>query len=137
MTNGEWATIKRVKGPSVRAVFYVEIACLAAIGVLLLTFLVIAFATDVPFDRPLPISLLALMAALFVGLLLLIELTKKMAAREMAAGYTTSVVGFTHVQQIDPGTGVVVREAGKPLLNHEERREQARRVKQFKQANAE
>jgi hypothetical protein len=137
VTDGEWVTIERVKGLSVRAIFCVEIASLAAIGVLLLTFLVIAFATDVPLDQPLAISVLALMVALFVGVFLLVELTKKMAAKEIAAGYTTSVVGFTHVRQIDPATGVVIREAGMPLLDPEQRREQALRVKQFKRSNAE
>jgi len=97
----------------------------------------VQIATGVGFKEPLAVAVFIIIAVQFLLIFpVLYHLNKRQVERELASGYTTSTVGFTHLPQIDPYTGLVLRLAGQALMSPEQKSEQRRRVQQFRSASA-
>ena len=67
-------------------------------------------------------------ASLMLGFIMIFVMDKQMK-REFSQGYTTSRIGYPHLEQVDEGTGLIVRAAGEPLLTGQERRARVRAFK--------
>lgn len=51
--------------------------------------------------------------------------------RELARGYTCSPIDYVNAAQIDPRTGVVIRDPGEPLLSKDERAQRVARAREW------
>jgi len=131
-SDDEWVTFERVPGPSARWYFRASATGVVS-GFLLVGGVVFYQVTHrAGFSEVIPNIVLVLIFALLPASYLLAKLLTRKTRMERSAGYTTSTIGWTDLPQIDPATGVVVRRAGRPLLNFEEKADARRRVAAFK-----
>lgn len=130
----EWSRIEPVPGPSAHGYFVCAMTCVFGAFVLVGAFTLVQIATRAGFSQLIPNVMFVTIFALVPTSFLFVRLLRQKTAKERAAGYTTSVMGWTDLPQIDRATGLVVRAAGQPLLNFEEKKKQAERVLGYKRS---
>jgi hypothetical protein len=116
-------SVDRVRGPSSFAWFRLTM-------VLLLTWVVLGVATLIAtLSRPgspdagwflLYFVLLGAWVVLLVVLFVTVAGSRIQSARELRSGYTDAINTNANAAQIDPRTGVVIREPGAPFLTKDE-----------------
>ena len=123
-----------LQGPSLYALRPVVIGWLVVFAIALVTVLADAAHMGTRASQPTLNAFTAVWGvAIGIGLLgaLLGIVAKVRSEAERAAGYTTTPFGFPEVDLVDPRTGIVLRNAGEPLLDKRtflDRRRQARLV---------
>ena len=135
MKDAIWTRIEPVPGRSAHQHFVTLMACVVGGSALVGVSILVQLATRAGFSQLLPNLLLATICALVPISFLFVRLLKNRTAEERSAGYTTSVMGWTDLPQIDHRTGIVIRAAGQPLLNFEQKKEQARRVESYRRSS--
>lgn len=74
------------------------------------------------FLHPVVLALLAIFVAAAIVAIVSFMVGLGQVAKEHRAGYTTSPSGWFEFDQVDPRTGVVIRQAGEPKLSRQESR---------------
>ncbi|TFC05049.1 hypothetical protein E3O42_04125 [Cryobacterium adonitolivorans] len=129
MNNIQMRTRERVPGLSMRRL-WIWAVCLGALSLAAAIATVVAIiVTQSTFNSPVVATLAAIFAG-SMGLSFLLMYYVGLAVKaEIAVGYTTSRLGYPHVELVDESTSLVVRSAGEPLISREEYR---RRVQAYR-----
>ncbi|GAA2227055.1 hypothetical protein N1031_03325 [Herbiconiux moechotypicola] len=115
--------VKQVPGLSSIAWYRLMIVGIVIVAIFLaLAMLAIVSGKVVIQNNPLALAALAT-TGFGVGLVwFAVNRLEKKVKSEIANGYTTSPVGYFHLDEVDPRTGYVIREAGTPRLSPATRR---------------
>lgn len=113
--NGNWGAV-RVPGCTARTLRWSLVSCA------IVTFVSGAIAVALSFVNLWPISM-AIVVTCWISCELLARSYKRRLKDEVRAGYTTHESLYPQVVQRDPRTGIVIRDAGEPLLSSKVRRE--------------
>ena len=118
----EMRTRTRIRGLSMRTLGLSGFACAGLAATATTSTLVVMAVTRELFENPWVAGLAGLMAASLAVGYVAMRLMDKQKLREFAAGYTTSRMGYSNMEQVDERTGLIVRAAGEPLLTRQEHR---------------
>ncbi|MGK9148048.1 hypothetical protein KXS11_10525 [Plantibacter flavus] len=118
--NKDSRLLRGISGRALLTVFWV-------LCVLMGLYVVVFIPVMVALRQYVPTFLTGVSLVLAGGVMVL--LASRRFPAELRRGYTTSLIGHTHVDQIDPRSGQVIRRAGEPLLPRAERRAREREAR--------
>jgi len=115
-------TRERVSGPSMRRLSMWAVGLLGLSMAGAIATIIAILVTGSTFDSPVVAAFGVVFAgSMFSSFLCMYYMNLALTA-ESAAGYTTSRIGYPHLELVDESTNLIVRSAREPLISREEYR---------------